>query len=457
MNDPQSKHFLPYQLRWLADERRIKVWEKSRRIGATYTQAYEDVRDIVTKKVRKVWFSSADETAAREYIEYCEHWTRVFDVAAKSVGYTVLENEKDVKTLTIEFPGGRKIHGLTSNPRKFRSKEGKIILDEFAHHDEPRKLWIAAKPCITWGYPLRILSTHNGANNLFYKFIERIKKPDGDKNKLKWGLHTTPIQLAAEEGFVSKILNKQVTPAEIQAWLDNEREDCADDETWYQEYCCQALDEATAFLTYEMIGKCEKSDLELGLEDLQGDLYVGYDVARKKDLSVIWGIERLGTHKYTRFYRVLKNTPFHIQRDIFYSLCKHPRFRRACIDKTGIGMQMAEEAARAFGQLRVEGVTFTSRSKEEMAYHMRQQFDDVLVSIPEEPEIREDLHSIKKVITTAGNIRFDVESEQKLDSHADRFWALALALHACADVHNFQTPKPRVRRRLESDSLLRGF
>lgn len=70
-----TSFFLPYQCRWLEDDSRIKIWEKSRRIGATYIQSYEDVRDALTLKVRNqpvdVWFSSADITAAKEYIQYC--------------------------------------------------------------------------------------------------------------------------------------------------------------------------------------------------------------------------------------------------------------------------------------------------------------------------------------------------------------------------------------------------
>jgi phage FluMu gp28-like protein len=37
MKNDMKKYFLPYQAAWLADEARIKVWEKSRRIGATFT------------------------------------------------------------------------------------------------------------------------------------------------------------------------------------------------------------------------------------------------------------------------------------------------------------------------------------------------------------------------------------------------------------------------------------
>ena len=67
----KDNYFMPYQQRWLDDKSKIKIWEKSRRIGATYVQSYEDVRDCVNRKVPAVWFSSADESAAKEYIDYC--------------------------------------------------------------------------------------------------------------------------------------------------------------------------------------------------------------------------------------------------------------------------------------------------------------------------------------------------------------------------------------------------
>ena len=66
----KTKFFLPYQMRWLNDNSKVKIWEKSRRIGATYVQSYEDVRDCVKRIVPAVWFSSADESAAREYMRY---------------------------------------------------------------------------------------------------------------------------------------------------------------------------------------------------------------------------------------------------------------------------------------------------------------------------------------------------------------------------------------------------
>ena len=168
--------FLPYQMRWLNDNSKVKIWEKSRRIGATYVQSYEDVRDCVKKTVPAVWFSSADESAAREYIDYCKIWANLFNVAAKDLGEQVLDKEKDVKAYVIAFSNGTKIHALSSNPKGFRSKGGKVVLDEFAFHNNPAELWKAARPCITWGYPLRILSTHNGQSCLYYRFLDQVEK-----------------------------------------------------------------------------------------------------------------------------------------------------------------------------------------------------------------------------------------------------------------------------------------
>jgi len=420
-----KRFFMPYQIRWLKDRPRIKIWEKSRRIGATYIQSYEDVEDCVAKAVPDVWFSSADASAAEEYILYCEKWAKLFNVAAKNLGCEILDEKKNVLTYSIDFPVlGRRIIALTSNPKSFRSKGGKVVLDEFAWHEDQEKMWTAAKPCITWGFPLRILSTHNGAGTLFNEFIIDIRE-----GKSNWSLHKTPIQLAVAEGLADKIMQRTLTDEERAAWLEQERRDCRKPNTWEQEYCCNPVDEATAFLPYALIATCEDLELVQGLEDVAGDLYVGMDIGRKKDLSVIWIFEKLGPMKFTRQVIVMEKTPFRIQRETLYGILRHPKFRRACIDSTGIGAQLAEEAKEAFGTFRVEEVTFSEAVKEELATHMHTEFEDRTALIPSSEEIRDDLHSVKKVVTKTGHIRFDAQSDET-DGHADRFWALGLSLNA---------------------------
>lgn len=419
-----NKYFLPYQLEWLNNSSRIKLWEKSRRIGATYVQSFEDVRDCILGTVPAVWFSSSDITAASEYIGYAEKWSKLFNVAAKSIGEQVIDSENNIKALVIEFSNKTKIHALSSNPKGYRSKGGKIVLDEFAFHDNPLQLWQAARPCITWGYPLRILSTHNGQSCLFYQFVENIKN-----EKLNWSMQTTPIQMAVEQGLVDKIYGRPTTEEERQAWIDEERANCFDEYTWMQEYCCIACDETTAFLPYELITPCEAEGILLPINEIKGDIYVGMDIGRKKDLTVIWIIEALDRFKITRQVLILEKMPFHLQQEILFEVLSHPRLRRCCIDGTGLGMQLAETAQRKYGKHRVESISFTNKIKEELAYGMRTNFENKTILIPKQHEIREDFHSIRRLATNSGNIRFDVQHSD-VSGHADRFWGCSLALHA---------------------------
>lgn len=445
----ESRYFLPYQVRWLNDQSPIKIWEKSRRIGATYVQAYEDVREAAQNKW-DIWFSSADESAAREYILYCAKWARLFDRAAEYLGLVVLDSEKDIKAYVVTLANGRRINALSSNPKAFRSKGGKVILDEFAWHEDAEALWAAARPCITWGFPLRILSTHNGTNCRFYRFIDGVKK-----GKLHWSHHITQIELAVNEGLLDKILRHKATDEEKTAWLKEQRESCFDENTWLQEYCCIPVDEVSAFLTYEMITNSERDDLLIPLEAITGDLYGGMDIGRKKDLSVIWLIEKLGHVKYTRLVRVMEKAPFSMQSETLFEFLGHPRMRRFCIDATGIGMQLSEEAQDAFGKYKVEAITFTNAVKEDMGYGLKNSIEDRLLYIPSIFEIREDFHSIRKITTSSGNIRFDVAASEAR-GHADRFWACALANHAASN-KNSGPIHVASRKRRESYELVGGF
>jgi len=139
-------------------------------------------------------------------------------------------------------------------------------------------------------------------------------------------------------------------------------------------------------------------------------------------------VEQLGDVQYTRQLIELKTETFDAQEHALYSVLQLPQVRRCCIDQTGIGRQFAERAAQRFGQYKVEGVNFTGASKEELAYPVRAAFEDQSVRIPNGDKIRSDLRAIKKETTASGNIRFT--ADRGANGHSDRFWALALALHA---------------------------
>lgn len=421
----QRQYFLPYQQRWLADESLFMVWEKSRRIGATYGMAYGDVRGVIKVPKWPVWFSSADESAAKEYIEYCERWAQVFDVVAKNLGDVLLDGKDNITALTLEFPkfGGR-IHALRSNPRGFRSKGGRVRLDEFAFHDDQKRLWAAARPVVTWGGDLKILSTHNGKQCLYYRMLDDAKT---GKNKLH--AHYTDIFTAVREGLADKIAGRPLSEAERAAWIEEQRLSCIDEETWQQEFCCVAIDEATAFLTYELIEACESSQAGIPAYYLRRDVYAGMDIGRRRDLTVIWVLERIGDVYWTREVVTMKGAKFAAQEaEVTRILTDYPTLRRLCIDQTGMGEKFVEDVQATHGSGRIEGVLLTSAVKQELAFGLKRRLEDKLMRLPKEAAVRDDFHSVRKVTTVAGNVRFDAERTDQ--GHADRFFAAALAVHA---------------------------
>lgn len=425
-----TDYFLPYQLRWLHDKSRIKIFEKSRRIGGTYCQAFEDVSDCASQKNLKVYFSSSDWTAAEEYRDYCVSWAvKMNKIArvtedAREDSIEFFDEDKDVKIGRIEFPAtGSKIILLSSNPKAFRSKGGKIVWDEAAWHDQASKMWAAAKPAIMWGHSMRILSTHNGMKSIFNGIVEKIKE-----GKLDYSLHTVSITLAVEEGLADRIMKRSLTEAERQEFLEKEREGCLTESDWRQEYLCDPQDESSAMLPYSLIQSCERENLLMPLDKLTGDLYLGFDVARKKHLSVIYLLEKTGNVFYVRHVRVMQNVKWSKQEEILWEFLERPNLRRACIDRTGLGDQITERAEDRFGKSKVEGVVFSSAVKEDIAKSLEGAFQDMNVLVPPDEIQRESLHSVRKVVTSAGNVRYDA-AESKM-GHGDHFWGLGLAVHA---------------------------
>jgi len=449
----KPSYFLPYQQRWLADSSRLKIVEKSRRIGMTYVQAYEDVKDAAkAQKPVDVWFSSADESAAREYILYCQHWAKILRIAGDCFAEEIIDRETDMKTFSIRFSTGKRINALSSNPKSFRSKGGKVVLDEFAFHENQEAMWKAALPVITWGYPVRVLSTYNGKGNRYYRLVEEARKTE------KWSLHSTTIIQAVEEGLADRIMGRSLTPIEQQQWVEDLHETVGDEETWQQEYLCNPVDEATAYLTWDLIQACEhpQAGVVEFYEPSHNRCYLGLDIARRRDLSVFWVVELVGDVLWTREVIALKGASFAAQEAEFARLISTYRISRACIDQTGMGEQFSERAIARYGS-RVEGVLFTNSSKADLAMGLRARAEDRLLRIPPDKAIRESLHSIRKMTTAAGNVRFDADRNEV--GHGDYFWAAALAVHGVLGripIEYRGTGRRSFARQLHEDTWLKG-
>jgi phage FluMu gp28-like protein len=285
---------------------------------------------------------------------------------------------------------------------------------------------------------MELISTHRGSQNFFNELIREVREKNNPK---KISLHRVTLQDALEQGFLFKLQQKLALDDPIQAmdeaaYFDFIKSGCADSESFEQEYCCNPADDNAAFLEYGLIASCEYpsgqqweiSYGEFAATAHQRQFYAGLDIGRTHDLTVLWIVEKLGDTLYTRKVITLKGMAKPDQEKVLYPWLEH--LRRACFDYTGLGIGWGDDALRKFGKSTIELVTFTGRIKEEMAFALRGRFEDKTIRIPYDNFIRADLRAVKKQLTTSGNIRFIAESSE--NGHADRFWAVALAVLAAS-------------------------
>lgn len=424
--------FLPYQGKWITDESRLKLMEKSRQIGISWSSAYAaDARTGRQGARHDQWVSSRDDIQARLFLEDCKLFTGILNMAAKDMGEQIIDPDKKQTAYVLHFETGKRILSMSSNPDAQAGKRGGRILDEFALHPDPRKLWAIAYPGITWGGSMEVISTHRGSHNFFNQLVREIKE---NGNPKRISLHTVTLQDALDQGFLYKLQKSLPADDPIQemdeaAYFDFVKSGCADEESFLQEYMCQPADDDAAFLEYDLIASAEYPTGTDWTHQEGGALYAGVDIGRKHDLTVLWVFELLGDVLYTRLVLTLKNMTKGEQEKILWPWFE--RCQRVCIDATGLGIGWVDDATARFGTYKIEGVSFTAQTKEKLAYPVRSKMEDRKVRIPHDKDIRADLRAVTKVTTMSGNIRFTAERTK--DGHSDRFWALALGIHAAGD------------------------
>jgi phage FluMu gp28-like protein len=437
-NIPARDTFLlKYQTDWVNDLSLLRWMEKSRRTGISFATAYDHVRrKALSDCMVDTWFSSRDELTAREWILYARHFATALDKGARDLGECVID-EKGAKAHVVEFSNGRRINSLAGNADAFAGKGGDWGLDELAlRKPDPGQVYAIASPTGDWGGRGDGISTHRGTANFFNQEILKIKHGGNPK---RISLHTVTLQDALDQCFLWKLQTKlaesdprmQMDEAE---YFDYIRSRCRDQETFLQEYMCVPSDDNSAFLSYDLIDGCKYAPTEKWewtMEQLvrsSDPLYLGVDVGRKHDLTVMWILQKTAGLMLTRKLITMQRVKFSEQEKALYSLLEMPMLRRCCIDNTGIGMQFAERAVERYGEYKVEAVTFTPAVKEDLAYPVRASFEDRSVRIPDDEAVTSDLRGIRKETTASGNVRFSGESTE--NGHCDRFWALALAEHA---------------------------
>jgi phage FluMu gp28-like protein len=428
-----SEHalLLPYQQRWVLDTSGFRVCEKSRRVGMTWATAAYAVWLAAQGKC-DVWYILYNEDGAKEFILDCVKTAQALNLFAGAYETVVLPEDEvgrleGVKAFQITCPSGKRISALTSAPRNLRGKQGLVVIDEAAFHDDLPGLLKAAAAFRLWGGQVWVMSTHDGIENPFNRLVEDIRA-----GKVPYSLHRVTFRSALADGLyrrISLIQGREWSPeaerrweAEIRAEMgDNADEelDCVPSRGGVAYFNRDVIESRMAmdrpvlrlYLPREFTARPEQQreqhvrdwlEAEVGprIDKLARDRthFLGVDFGRTSDLSVLMPGALLGDlTRDVPFIIELSNVPFEQQRQVaFYVLDRLPRFLRAHFDATGNGAYLAEVCAQRYGQQRVVEVKISERWHLESWPPLRAAFEEGKIRLPSDEEVRADFMAVKR-------------------------------------------------------------
>lgn len=429
---------LPYQVRWSQDTTALKVWRKSRRIGASYGTAADKVLHAAARHGGNVYYISYDKEMTAGFVADCATWAAALHQAAGQIGEEVLARDdgRDIHSFKIAFPSGHEIKTFSNNPRNLRSKgrPGDIlVIDEAAFVDDLEGLLKAAMAMTMWGGRIEVISTDNGADNPYADLIEDIKK---GRYGTRASLHFTPIDKALDEGLYRKICAVSGRPwsqGDQDSWLAGLEQLYRHnkDEELYGipaagggTYLPRSLVEANmpppadsgpllrfdGSAAYNNAPEPQRrADMEdwlrttiqpvLGQLDRERRHCAGRDFARSGDMSDLV-ITEIGADTRKTWCLVLEmhNVPFAQQQQaVFYVIDRLPRFSRACFDARGNGAAESEAARDRYGSARVELVNFTEQIYRDQFPLYKAELEDRTTTLVRHDDILEDHRAVQLV------------------------------------------------------------
>lgn len=398
--------FYEFQREWLIDPAKAAIFNKSRQIGISHTTAavgvlwgafHGELTTIISK----------GQLEATEVLEKAKRHAKVLQGLGSKMAVTGKET-----TTELSFASGGRIIALPSTGG--RGFTGNVFLDEFAYHQRPDEVWDAAAAVTLHGGRLRVASTPNGVGNAFHDLWELANEKDST-----WSPHKVTIHDAIAQGF----------PVDL--------EDCwriakNDPRLFDQIFNCSFLDNVDQYISFDLIDAAYKRPL---FPNDEGVAYGGLDIGETRDRTVLTIVRRNGNRRWLQHIESHKLTTDDLIDELAEKAFKIYGVKRLCVDETGLGTFPAKRLRKTWGS-RLEPVRFLQQSKEDLATGLYDAFAQDLAlpksytvrGVDEMQLLREDVASIRRIITSAGNVRYDAQRTAR--GHADRAWSLALAIHA---------------------------
>jgi phage FluMu gp28-like protein len=407
----------------------------------------------------------------REFIDECARWAKEFLRVAVEVQEFLFKDQvnggedKDILAFRITFASGYSITALCSRPRSLRGRQGYVIIDEAAFHDELAELLKAAMALLIWGGKVLIISTHDGVDNPFNQLVE-----DCRAGRKKYALLRCTFDDAVAQGLYRRVclrLGTEWTKEAELSWSKEIRDfygdgaaeelDCIPRQSGGR-YLPRTLLEGRVTDAKVLRWSLPDSFVDRGEDDryqacldwctdnLEPELQriagagrsaLGEDFGRSGDLTVLWPVVvESDLRRVTPFVVELRNVPFRQQEQVLFYLVDHlPRCSGVALDARGNGQYLAEVTRQKYGAEMVAEVMLTEGWYREHMPKIRAALEDDAFSLPRDAEIVDDFHSLEVV---KGVARPPEKSRQTPTGqrHADSAVAGAMALFASSEIES---------------------
>lgn len=392
------KTLYPFQLKFLGDDSRWRIANKSRQIGFSYTVGLDAISGALIRQ-RNQLIVSASKMNAEIVMNYIRQHLDNLEILPEA------DKEGHIEL------GGQYIQVCSTNWRTARGFNGDVYLDEFAFTIRDKDIWRAIVPSVTAvSGRVTITSTPKSRIDKFWQIYEG--------KSSKWSKHCVTIHDAVAQGF----------PVDI-----NELRELFDPEEFAQAYECIPLDTAESYIPYNLIEPClydPESEafafLAMGESETKPkrNYVYGVDIGRSKDETAVAETFREDGITWCTGIKSWQKTAFREQKERLLGILLRPGTQILAIDKGGIGMNLHEDLSFIW-PAKVRGVQFAPAVKERLAKKMRIAFEEKKIRIPNEPSLVSHILSIKRSSNKTRNFSYNSESDEH---HGDKFWALALAL-----------------------------
>jgi len=406
------RHFHPYQREFIFDDSLISLWNKARQIGFSHAIAGSALKDALTQHDTNIVLSASQELSSEVLDKTKAHARALASMGLKRARPRISNATR------IVLPNKGRVIALPANPRTARSFTGNVYFDEFAYHDDPKRIWDAAAAMKTrktsqGKRKIRLVSTPNGAQGLFYEWFTT--PPKG------WRVGAVDIDMAIAQGM-------RVDLDELWQLAGG------DERIFSQWYRLAFLDAAMQYIPTAMADRGR--DWKGKIPDLsQCELYAGLDVGRENDLTVLSVIAVFNEmYAFVLPFMSCKRTKFAAQKQMIHTAREMYRWNSLHVDAGGLGTQLAEELVEEFGEDECFPIWFTLEEKADLATRALRWHRDARLKYPR-GEYGQLLHketiSVRRVVTPNGNVVYD--APRTSSGHGDRFWATALALRGAGE------------------------